>query len=288
VALIPLAAHERSKIGTGYIEGVSLRRRVIGVPEDFLTGFVVKFDTGREKLLDALALVAAGLGAGLAFFRTGSPERRGALLAGAAVLAAAGVPAVLALAGQDFLNTRNVIAACVPFLIVLGAGFGAGRSGAALRFGGVAALCAVGVACVVLVAADSTFQRENWRGIAEAIGPPPGAGRVIVVPPVSGPVGLEVQVSGLEPMAPAGATVAEVDVATPRSSRLGGERSGRPALQRPPRAGFRLAERRFEPDYTLLRFVAAAPTHVDLPQLALASRGVVAAPVPLVQRKPSH
>src|SRR4051812_16560510 len=80
VALIPLAAHERSKIGTGYIEGVSLRRRLIGVPEDFLTGLVVKFDTTREQLLDALGLALAALGVGLAFLRpVDARARRGAL-----------------------------------------------------------------------------------------------------------------------------------------------------------------------------------------------------------------
>jgi uncharacterized membrane protein len=275
VALIPLAAHERAKIGTGYIEGVSLRRRVIGVPEDFLTGFVVKFDTWPEKLLDGLALAVAGAGVWLAFLRS----RREAFLLGAAVLFAAGVPALVALAGADFLNTRNVIAACVPALLVLGAGFGNVRAGVA----GVTVLCAIGATCVALVAADSTFHRENWRGIARALGPAPASGRVIVVPPVSGVIGLRVQVSGLDPMPPGGATVSEVDVATPRSTELGGERSGRPLRPLPPGPGFKLVERRYAEDFTLLRWVAPRAERVGAAGLAVASRGVVAAPVALVQ-----
>ena len=267
-ALIPLAAYERSKIGTGYIEGVSLSRRVIGVPEDFLTGFVVKFDTTREQLLDAFALALAGVGVVLAL----RLRNRGVLLAAGAALCAAGIPLLLALAGQDFLNTRNVIAACVPALIVIGAG---------LRWGAVL-LCAVGLACVVLVAADDTFQRENWRGIAQAMGPARSA-RVVVVPPVSGVVGLEVQVSGLERMPAAGVSVSEVDIATPRSTELGGALSGRPARPQPPAPGFRLAERRYDDTFTLLRWVAPRPVRVDAAGLTVAARGVVLSPVLLVQ-----
>ena len=68
-ALIPLAVHERNRIGTGYIEGLSLRRRAIGVPEDFLTGLVVKFDATWEQLLDAFAIAIAAAGAWLAWTR---------------------------------------------------------------------------------------------------------------------------------------------------------------------------------------------------------------------------
>src|SRR3954465_433426 len=97
IALIPLAAHERSKIGTGYIEGLSLRRRAIGVPEDFLTGLVVKFDATWEQLLEALALVVAAAGAVLAWMHA----RAAALAAGGLALAAAGIPLALAAAGED-------------------------------------------------------------------------------------------------------------------------------------------------------------------------------------------
>ncbi len=264
-ALIPLAAHERSKIGTGYIEGVSLRRRVIGVPEDFLTGFVVKFDTTREQVLDAFALVVAGVGAllGVQGVRRWPPPL---------ALCAAGIPLLLAIGGADFFNTRNVIAGCVPALIVVAAG---------LRRG-VVILCAIGLACVVLVAADSTFHRENWRGIAEAMGPA-RATRVVVVPPVSGEVGLGVQVSGLSRMPAGGAAVSEVDIGTPRSTLLGGPMSGRPARPLPPAVGFRLAEKRYAEDFTLLRWVAPRPVHVTAGGLAVAARGVVYLPVALVQ-----
>ncbi len=281
-ALIPLAAHERSKIGTGYIEGVSLRRRVIGVPEDFLTGFVVKFDTTKEKLLDSIGLVLAALGAWLALVRPSDPRsRHGAVLAGALALLAVGVPLLIALGGADFLNTRNVIASGVPGLLVLGAGYGVSR----VRAIGAVALCALGLATVVLVAADDTYQRENWRGIAEAMGPAPTTGaRVVVVPPVSGEVGIGEQVRGLSRMPAAGTDATEVDIVTVRSTALGGEGSGRPSRTLPPAPGFRLAERRYANTYTLLRWVSDRPRKVTPAGLATASRGVVLYPIALVQR----
>jgi hypothetical protein len=179
---------------------------------------------------------------------------------------------VLAVAGADFLNTRNVIAACVPALVVVAAG---------LRRG-VVILCAIGLACVVIVAADSTFHRENWRGIAEAMGSA-RATRVVVVPPVSGEVGLGVQVKGLSRLPAGGAAVTEVDIATPRSTQLGGAQSGRPARPLPPAAGFRLAEKRYDADFTLLRWLAPRPVRVNAAGLVVAARGVVLSPVLLVQ-----
>jgi hypothetical protein len=142
----------------------------------------------------------------------------------------------------------------------------------------------VGAACVALVAADTTFHRENWRGIARALGRPPAGGRVVVVPPVSGEIGLGVQLAGLTRLPAGGASVSEVDVATPRSTQLGGERSGRPARPLPPGPGFRLVERRYAPDFTLLRWVVAAPVRVSVTGLAASARGVVAVPVALVER----
>jgi mannosyltransferase len=283
VALIPLAAYERSKIGTGYIDGLPLKRRVIGVPEDYLTGFVIKFDTTREQVLDGLALAVAALGVGLALVRTSRRERLGALAAAVAALFAAGVPAVLAVVGPDFLNTRNVIAGCVPALLVVATGLGAARVGPALRVSGVAALCAIGLAAVVMVAADETFHRENWRGIAEALGRPSGM-RVIVVPPASGELGLDIQIGGLVRVPASGAVVSELDVVTPRSTKLGGVRSGRPDRPVAPRVGFRLAEKRYRETYTLLRWVSDAPVRLSPAEMGAAARGVVAAPVPLLQR----
>jgi mannosyltransferase len=276
-ALIPLAAHERSKIGTGYIEGLSLRRRAIGVPEDFLTGLVVKFDQTWEQVLEAFVLSVAAVGAWLAWRRA----RRGAIVAGALAAIAAGVPLLLSLAGEDYLNTRNVIAACLPFLVVIGAGYASGRKGLAVA--GVAVLCAVGVATTVVIAADGEYQRSNFRGAAEALGPAHGP-RALVVPSVPGEVAMAQYLHGLSRMPPAGAAVAEVALVTPRSGRLSGAAVARPrvppVLPRP----FALVERRYELTYTLVRYRAPRPVVVRPEVLAAAAVTVVNGPTVLVQR----
>jgi mannosyltransferase len=278
VALIPLAAHERSKIGTGYIEGLSLRRRAIGVPEDFLTGLVVKFDDTWEQFVDAFALAVAAVGVVLAWRRARPAATVGAALA----LAGAGVPLLLAFAGSDFLNTRNVIAACVPALLVLAVGFAAARRSVAVA--GVAALCAVGVATTVVIAADPSYHRSDFRGAAEAVGPLRGAQRALVVPAVAGVVAMPLYLPGLAPMPAAGARVAEVDLVTPRASRLGGPALARPRVPPTLPAPFRLTERRYAETYTLLRYRAPAPAPVLPAALARAATGVVGGPSVLVQR----
>jgi hypothetical protein len=276
-ALIPLAAHERSKIGTGYIEGLSLGRRAIGVPEDYLTGLVVKFDDTWEQLLEAFVLVVAALGCWLALVRA----RRGALLLAGLTLAAAGLPLVLALAGADYLNTRNVIAGCLPFLCLIAAGYASARR--PLAVAGTAALCAVGVATTTVVAADLDYHRADFRAAAEAMGAAHGP-RAVVLPFVAGVTATELYQSDLAPMPAQGARVAEVVLTTPRSARLAGRHVARPdpppALPPP----FRLVERRYAYTFSLVRYRAPRPVLVRPAELARAAVPVVAAPAVLVQR----
>jgi hypothetical protein len=276
-ALIPLAAHERSRIGTGYIEGLSLRRRTIGVPEDYLTGLVVKFDDTWEQLVEAFVLVVAAIGCWLALRRA----RPGSLALAALVLAAAGVPFVLALAGADYLNTRNVIAGCLPFLCLIAAGYAAARR--ALAVAGAAALCAVGVATTTIVAATADYHRTDYRASAEAIGPLRGP-RAVVVLAVDGVTTTERYQSGLTPMPAAGARVAEVVITAPRSSKLGGRDVGRPDPPPALPAPFRLVQRRYAHTFSLVRYRAPRSVLVRPAVLARASLQIVGAPTVLVQR----
>ena len=276
-ALIPLAVHERNRIGTGYIEGLSLGRRAIGVPEDFLTGLVVKFDTTWEQLLDALAIALAVAGALLAWTRA----RRAALVAGSLAALAAGVPLLLAIAGEDYLDTRNVIAACLPFLILIAAGYGSMHK--AVAIGGTVALAAVGVAATTVIAADADYHRSDFRGAAEAVGPAHGP-RALVVPSVAGEVAFGRYLQGLVRMPVSGAAVAEVDLVTPRSSKLGGAAVARPAAPPVLPPPFRLVERRYAQTYTLVRYRASRPARVAPAALARAATPVVFAPTVLVQR----
>jgi hypothetical protein len=275
-ALIPLAAHERSKIGTGYIAGLSLSRRAIGVPEDFLTGLVVKFDATWEQLVEAFALALAVIGSWLAWRRA----RAGAVLLGALTLLAAGVPLVLALAGQDYLNTRNVIAACVPFLVLIAAGYAS--AGRAVTVAGLVALSTVGLATIAVVAADSDYHRSDFRGAAEAVGPAHGP-RALVVPAVAGEIAMGQYLPGLSRMPAGGARVDEVAMVTPRSAKLAGASVARPRVAPVLPAPFRLVERRYAQTYTMVRYRAPRPVRVRPPPLQRAALPVVGAPTVLVQ-----
>jgi hypothetical protein len=192
------------------------------------------------------------------------------------------VPAVLALAGADYLNTRNVIAACLPALLVLAAGFGAARTPRALALAGVVALCAVGVTTTAVVAADAGYHRSDFRGGAEALGAAHTA-RAVVVPSVAGEVAMGEYLSGLARMPAGGAPVAEVALVTPRSSKLGGESAARPRVPPALPAPFKLVERRYAETFTLVRYRAPRPVRVEPAALARLAAPVVAAPIVMVQ-----
>jgi hypothetical protein len=237
----------------------------------------VKFDDAWEQVLEAFVLVVAAVGAWLAWSRA----RRGAVVAGALAALSAGIPLLLAVAGEDYLDTRNVIAACLPFLVVVAAGFASRRR--AIAVAAVGALCAVGVVATAVIAADGDYQRSNFRGSAEALGPLHGP-RAVVVASVAGEVAMQQYLPGLSRMPPGGASVAEVALVTPRSSRLSGPAVARPrvppVLPRP----FALVERRYEQTYTLVRYRAPRPVLVKPDVLARAAVTVVNGPTVLVQR----
>ncbi|HWH44040.1 MAG TPA: glycosyltransferase family 39 protein [Thermoleophilaceae bacterium] len=203
IALLPLAVGQAENQGANFIETDALGFRLAQVPKQMLVGF------------DAPAEVAIGIAAGLLALAGGwllvtalaAEERRGALTAAGLAAAAIGVPVALAATGIDYLITRNLIAALPALLIALGAGFASRRAGVAAA----AALCALSALVVVWVAAEPRYQRDDWRGAAEALGPAL-ADRVIVVTPSEGGVALRPYLPGIEPLQPEGATVASEGV----------------------------------------------------------------------------
>ena len=99
-----------------------------------------------------------------------------------AVVAVAGisVPALAAAVGLDFFKPRNVMAGVVPFLLLAAVGF-ASLSRARLAIAGAVALCAIYAGVVVAVGSTAEMQREDWRGVAEEIGPTTGT-RLLAIP----------------------------------------------------------------------------------------------------------
>lgn len=162
---------------------------------------------GGSLLLASLGLVAA----------RGSPqERYGATTIGTVGGAAIAAPVLLALAGIDFINPRNLIASLTPLLVVAAIGFGgqrAGRTGLA----GAACGCALFASVVGAVYVSAQMQRPDWRGAAVAIGQSPDP-RILVVPhngddPLAYYLGAEKFKAGHFPR---GIRVREIDVLSTR------------------------------------------------------------------------
>ena len=148
---------------------VPLATRIGEIGTQFLVGFAPPATT----LALVVALVATAGGFAL-LGRAAPPERRAALIAGTVAIIAAGVPIALALAGADFLNSRNVIPALVPAAIALACGLGGRRAGL-VGVGVTVVLVVVSVAMVRAVQASPDAQRTHWNQVAAALRRPAGS-----------------------------------------------------------------------------------------------------------------
>ena len=175
LALAPLALVQASHIdNTDWIAQLGLPYRLGEAGVAFMigeTGYLI-----AQPIRPLLALVPgllAGGCAGLLLLR-GDPRERGdarllLAIAAATVLA----PLGLALVGQDFVLDRNLIAAFVPLLGVLGIGATvarAGRVGIALCAG----LVAYWLGFWVATATSPSLQRPDFRSVAIELGAPEG------------------------------------------------------------------------------------------------------------------
>jgi hypothetical protein len=265
LALAPLAIGQAENDGARFIRESSLANRLATIPKQLLVGY----NSPAEIVATVVAAAIAAAGLWLLATRNESRERG----AGLPLLALGGVslavPALGALVGADYLITRNVIVAWVPIFVALAIGFAAAR-----RAGTAAALvlCALGVAVYAGVETDERYQRDDWRGVAEALGPAHGP-RVVVVTPVNGRIPLEIYLDGAR-KAPAGPSVTaqEVDVVTlaSRTAGTGAKPSRAPTPPQPP--SFSPGARREAETYTLITYRAISPQPVPvatLYQLAL-------------------
>jgi mannosyltransferase len=258
LALLPLLL---AQAGNPYdIAGTSLALRLAQLPKQFLLGY-------RGPLALPLGLLGASLVAGGAWLllRRTPPAVRTRALALVAVGAIGLVlPLVAALAGADYLNTRNLLPALIPLLAALGIGCGASapqRAGMAA----LAGLCALSLAIVIAVTADAQYQRQDWRGLARALGDRDDP-RALVISPANGELALRYYRPGLRTMGPQGAAVGEVDVVAVAGSPDPGKA---PELPKP--TGTALAVPGFEPasqtgtnTFAILHFRAAGPVPVEV------------------------
>ncbi len=260
-ALLPLLLRQRRLDLTSFITESSLAKRVALVAKQFVVGYS---SPGQAAVIAIGALLVIG-GLALLWSRSIERERRAALAGIGIGVFGVGIPIVLALAGADYLDTRNVLGAWLPLMLVPGLGYGARRAGRT-GLGALAALCALGLFVCVAVWANPRYQRENDRGLAHALGPAV-VPRAIVVTPASAGLPLDLYAG---PFAPTGVPVEEVDLAalSVRSSVFSGAKPPpRPRNHPPFTAGMRLVEQRFTKTYTLLRFRSAKPIDLTAPFL---------------------
>jgi hypothetical protein len=274
LALLPLVRHQQDKpelaarrvhviredpsiqhaFGHSEIGGTPLTRRVLRIPKQFLVGPNIPAERAFTLLAGLTVIVAVTLLIRCATFR----ERRGARIAAGIGLAMIATPVALAAFGADYILPYYLIAAVVPWAIVIAAGFAATRTGLAIA----SVLCLVSLALVLIVATMPRYQRENWRGAAQALGSP-RRDRAIVVTPSDIAIlwfdtPLPLYQAGLRRIAKGGEDVRELDVLTVRAA--SGPLPRR--LLRVPSDSFSLVERVDDDTFTLLRFVSPRRIHV--------------------------
>jgi hypothetical protein len=137
---------------------------VLQIPEFFVAGFSPP--AGRPEF--AIGGLAALCGLVLLIRRSDHVGRNGALIAGAIGLCAVLVPVLLAVAGADYLNARNVIVGLVPLTIAVAGGLAAARPRALAPLA-AGALVVMSLAMVVALPADAGAQRTHWQEITRAL-----------------------------------------------------------------------------------------------------------------------
>jgi 4-amino-4-deoxy-L-arabinose transferase-like glycosyltransferase len=263
-ALVPLLLQQRRMELTSFITAQSIAGRVLRVPKQYLIGY----DSPSDTVLGILAACLVAYGLWLAYARLVERERRAARICLVIALAGAGLPVLMALLGADYLDTRNLLGAWLPALLVPTLGFGARHSG---RSGMLAALGLGAIALFVSIAvwANPRYQRDDNRGLAHALGPVT-VPRAIVVTPVFAPTALGVYVQPYTIPRGAGVVVREVDIAALPVRGAGLTQAATPPRTvppSPPAPGMTLVERRYTSTYTLLRYRAPAPVFVSLATL---------------------
>jgi len=250
LALLPLALHQRGLDHASFLRESPLAERLARLPKQLLVGFEGPAETVVAVAAGLLALAGVGLALG-----GGRRERRVALGMGSLAVTAVALPIAI---DPDTFGTRNALAAWLPGFLVLAAGFAAQRRE---RLGGAlaAALAGVSLITTLTVNVDPARGRDDWRGAAEALGPPPPGGRFVVVSPEVGRVPLGVYLPGLEPVPPGGVAVREaVSVAVDPGGPADAREPPRPArLLAVP--SMRLVRRVYAPGYSVLVYRSRAP-----------------------------
>ncbi len=258
LALIPLAGAQAANQRAGWISEAPVLDRAIQLPALLLVGF----ESPSPIVVGGVAGLLA-LGLLIVLYRRAEPgQQRGAAIAAAVALAAAGIPLLLAIGGLDYFLYKNVIAAAVAGSVLLGAGIAASRVGLGL---GVA-LCALSLGVVVATSWEPKYRREDWRQVSEVIGEPRGPVAIVATPGEPSRETLAVYSGAFRVEEPV-VRVREVIVIGAAKRPLGATekpRTPRPArAPPPPTPAFRLVQRYDDELFVLFRYRAPQPVPVS-------------------------
>ena len=255
LALIPLAVDQLQLGVASWITATgSLPYRAARSAKQALLGF----DAPLEDLLTLVTAALAGAGLVFALRFANGEDRRGLRIAAVLAAGAVGVPLALAAVGRDYIDVRNLLVAWCLLAVLIAGGLvsvRAGRGGLAALF----ALCLIEASATIGVELEPSWQREDWRGAASALGSS-GQPRALVIQPNFGVEAMQVYLPGTRPMPQSGASVREIDfVTTVVRSGADVHPEPPPHAAAPPVPGFRCVERRYEKSYTLIRLRAESP-----------------------------
>jgi uncharacterized membrane protein len=272
-ALAPLAISDTSH-PIGWITAFPLSTRIDQVPVAFGLGTLYQSSIVNYGLLGAAVLAAALIA--LLVIGASSAELRGAGVAAGVCAFVLLVPLLLALLGHDYYIARALIPAWIPLAVLVGAACATPR--ARIAGAGLATVLVVAfVLASIRISDHAQYQRPDWRGVAEALGPAIRPRAILVYPGSLGAGPLSFFLRGVpwagngSTASAAGAvpvTVAELDVV--------GNTAQTPV---PTPAGMTLVSRRAVHGYLVLRYVLSAPFRVAPSEIG-ARAGVLLTPAP--------
>lgn len=277
-ALVPLALAQQGTGHADYIANGALSRRILQVPKQLLMGYA----SPGQLLTGVLAAAAVAAGAGWPLVTRRPLRSTSARLI--LFTAASGVllPIGLALIGLDFLNTRNLLPVLAPLTAIAAAGFAAPGARRWAPWCGVGVIAVFG-AVVALVNTHPAYQRPDFRGAVQALGPAT-RDRVVLASPAFSLLPVQAYAPATRVLT-SSAAVTEFDVILIAAEYAPTTPPGVLAsLPTPP--GFRRVDTVARQTYSLVRYRAAAPTPVSPTQVSAFALGPNRAV--LVQGPPAH
>ncbi|HUE25602.1 MAG TPA: glycosyltransferase family 39 protein [Solirubrobacteraceae bacterium] len=210
-ALIPLLVGDVGHPLLGWIKGFPLLVRIKQAPVAFGLGTLyLDGSLTTQGLIIGAALIVVVVA--LVWFGADRAGRRGAIVAGTVVLTTLLVPLLLAAVGHDYYIARNLIGAWIPLAVLVAIACTATRT---LPLGAALATLLAGafVFAQVKVESNYNYQREDWSGVAGALGR--ASGQRAIVAPDSGAfatVPLSLYLPGSRQPSGSPVTVDELDV----------------------------------------------------------------------------